>query len=101
LLIPASIRQQIEAGMSKDAILAAYQEKWGQDGLTVPPNRGALRAIYIFPLTAIAAGGVGLAVLLRRWRRPAAGAPKAALPTAGSTDEYDARLDEELKDLDD
>ena len=54
--------------MSKDAILAAYVEKWGQDGLTVPPNRGALRAIYLFPLTAIAAGGVGLAVLLRRWR---------------------------------
>ena len=65
-----AIRQQIASGMSKDAILAAYKEKWGQDGLTVPPNSGALRAIYLFPLSAILAGGVGLAVMLRRWRKP-------------------------------
>jgi cytochrome c-type biogenesis protein CcmF len=95
-----AIRQQIAAGMSKDAILAAYQEKWGQDGLTVPPNRGALRAIYLFPLTAILAGGLGLTVMLRRWRRPvpALTAPRGAI---AAKDEYDARLDEELKDLDD
>jgi cytochrome c-type biogenesis protein CcmH/NrfF len=97
------IRREIDAGMSKDAILAAYVEKWGQDGLTVPPNRGALRAIYLFPLSAIAAGGVGLAVLLRRWRRPGPGGPAPVPPTTATgpgTDEYDARLDEELKDLD-
>jgi cytochrome c-type biogenesis protein CcmF len=98
------IRKEIASGMSKDAILAAYQEKWGQDGLTVPPNRGALRAIYLFPLSAIVAGGVGLAVMLRRWRRTdEEHAP--ARPTAPTRteprDAYDARLDEELKDLDD
>jgi cytochrome c-type biogenesis protein CcmF len=96
-----AIRQQIASGMSKDAILAAYQEKWGQDGLTVPPNRGALRAIYIFPLTAIVAGGFGLAVLLRRWRRPAPEGGTAPSAASGTRDEYDARLDDELKDLDD
>ncbi len=96
------IRREISAGMSKDAILAAYQDKWGQDGLTVPPNRGALRAIYLFPLTAILAGGVGLAVMLRRWRRPAAGERAvAASETPQTPDAYDARLDDELKDLDD
>jgi cytochrome c-type biogenesis protein CcmF len=92
------IRQQIASGMSKDAILASYQAKWGQDGLTVPPNRGALRAIYIFPLSAILAGGVGLALMLRRWRRPET---TVVVVPDGPRDEYDARLDEELKDLDD
>jgi cytochrome c-type biogenesis protein CcmF len=95
------IRSQMAAGLAKDAILLSYQARWGTDGLTVPPNEGALRAIYLFPLTAIVAGGVGLAVLLRRWRRPTTGQglPARAAPGAGR-DEYDARLDEELKDLD-
>lgn len=100
----AEIRAQMAAGMSDDAIRLAYVAKWGQDGLTVPPNRGPLRAIYLFPLGAIAAGGVGLAVLLRRWRRPSAGAAlggQAPGTTTSGRDEYDARLDQELKDLDD
>jgi cytochrome c-type biogenesis protein CcmF len=98
------IRREIDKGMTKDAILAGYVERWGQDGLTVPPNRGALRAIYMFPLGAIAVGGVGLAVLLKRWRKPASAGETlaAAAPmTKAQRDEYDARLDQELKDLDD
>jgi cytochrome c-type biogenesis protein CcmF len=96
------IRAQMASGMSDDEIRLAYVAKWGQDALTVPPNRGPLRAIYMFPLGAIAVGGVGLGVLLRRWRRPTPTAP-ATTETAAATkrDEYDARLDEELKDLDD
>lgn len=99
----AEIRREIDEGMSKDAILAAYVKEYGTDGLTVPPNTGALRAIYIFPLTAILAGGVGLGFMLKRWRTPHDEAPPAAPPpvASASRDEYDARLDEELKDLDD
>jgi cytochrome c-type biogenesis protein CcmF len=101
----AEIRREIDQGMSKDAILAAYVKEYGSDGLTVPPNTGALRAIYIFPLTAILAGGVGLGFMLKRWRTPHDAPPPAPLPTTEGTrdkrDEYDARLDEELKDLDD
>jgi cytochrome c-type biogenesis protein CcmF len=98
------IRREIDSGMTKEQILAGYVERWGQDGLTVPPNRGALRAIYMFPMGAIALGGVGLAVLLKKWRKPApAGAPAevAATMTKAERDDYDARLDAELKDLDD
>jgi len=94
----AEIRRQIDEGLSKDVILASYVKKYGTDGLTVPPNTGALRAIYLFPLTAIVAGGVGLGFMLHRWRRPTGG-PTADAPQA-KRDEYDTRLDEELKDLD-
>jgi cytochrome c-type biogenesis protein CcmF len=99
------IRREIDSGMSKDAILASYKERWGQDGLTVPPNTGALRAIYIFPLSAILVGGVGLAALLHKWKKPMPDVTPAATSAEPATpadrDEYDARLDEELKDLDD
>jgi cytochrome c-type biogenesis protein CcmF len=96
------IRAQLAAGMEKDAILLSYQNRWGTDGLTVPPNTGAFRAIYVFPLTAIVAGGVGLTVLLRRWRKgPDVAPPPAGRSPKSERDEYDARLDDELKDLDD
>ncbi|HEY2517625.1 MAG TPA: cytochrome c-type biogenesis CcmF C-terminal domain-containing protein, partial [Polyangiaceae bacterium] len=95
------IRRQMAAGMDKETILLSYKQRWGTDGLTVPPNTGALRAIYIFPLSAIVAGGVGLAFLLRRWRHADAAAPAKEAPAAPSPrDDYDARLDDELKDLD-
>jgi hypothetical protein len=47
---------------------------------------------------------VGLAVLLNRWRKPAPAGenlPAAVPMTKAQRDEYDARLDQELKDLDD
>ena len=67
-------------------------------------------------LVLIAAGGVGLAVLVKRWRggkddddKGGGGASGGGSDGKGSAskddkpagrDEYDARLDEELKDLD-
>ena len=74
----------------------------GADSLTVPPNQGGFRAIYLVPGFAAAAGlGIVFAVV-RRWKRrgddmaPAVGKPGEAAPP----DEYDAKLDEELKKLD-
>jgi len=94
----AEIRAEMASGLEKEAILLKYQERWGSDAITVPPNTGAMRTIYAVPLVAIAAGGIGLAVLLRRWRKPAA-APEKEDPKSPARDEYDARLDEELKDI--
>jgi hypothetical protein len=73
--------------------------------LAVPPNAGALRAIYAVPLVAIVGGAVGLGFAVRRWKtRGAARAVATSVAVdAGAPpkrDEYDARLDEELKDLD-
>jgi cytochrome c-type biogenesis protein CcmF len=108
----AEIRRKLAEGQSKDAIILAYVKEHGSDAMTVPPNSNGMQAIYAVPLLLIGAGGVGLAFLVRRWRTPSAGAPKDEAPPAKSEaknddgappakDEYDARLDEELKDLDD
>ena len=108
-----AIRAKMVAGQTKDQIVLAYQKEYGTSALTVPPNTGGMQAIYAVPLVLIAAGGVGLAVLVRKWRNKddddkrggggAAGGSGGAKPTSEvpkKRDEYDARLDEELKDLD-
>jgi cytochrome c-type biogenesis protein CcmF len=98
------IRKQIAAGMTKEQILLAYQAAHGTESLAVPPNEGALRAIYAVPLVAIVGGAVGLGVTVKRWRsRSVSRTQTTALPAPSGPavkDDYDARLDDELRNLD-
>jgi len=110
------LRAKIAAGQTKDQIVAEYSAQFGVASLAIPPNTGAMKAIYVVPLTLIAGGAVGLGVMMRRWRAPLAEPELATeVGTKGKkakrskdapngtpkNDEYDARLDDELKDLDD
>ncbi|MFO0668465.1 MAG: cytochrome c-type biogenesis CcmF C-terminal domain-containing protein [Polyangiaceae bacterium] len=111
------IRAQLAAGQSKDEIILAYANEYGAAALAIPPNTGAMRAIYVVPLVGIVAGGAGVVFLIRRWRKPGGGdgdagggatgggkggaLAKADKETSGGKDEYDARLDDELRELDD
>jgi cytochrome c-type biogenesis protein CcmF len=97
------IRGQMEAHQSAEEIVASYAAEHGTDMLVVPPNRGALKAIYIVPAVGIVLAAFGLGRLLRRWRKDDAGADARVEPDGGAAaprDAYDARLDDELKDLD-
>ncbi|CAN5714957.1 hypothetical protein BH09MYX1_BH09MYX1_17520 [soil metagenome] len=111
------IRGKLKAGETADQIILEYQNEHGSEALAIPPNSGGLKAIYLVPLGAIAAGGVGIVILIRRWQgpRPPPGSvgPKASASKAGKTmrkpedgegdarDAYDDRLDDELRNLDD
>ncbi|HEY1959792.1 MAG TPA: cytochrome c-type biogenesis CcmF C-terminal domain-containing protein [Polyangiaceae bacterium] len=99
-----ALRKKIEAGETNDQIIMEYAQKWGSDSLAVPPNKGGMRAIYAVPLVAFAAGGAGIVVLVRRWSSSRTGnnsPPKtSASSETGKRDDYDDRLDEELRDLD-
>jgi cytochrome c-type biogenesis protein CcmH/NrfF len=95
-----AIRARMRSGDTRDEILLGYAKQWGTDAIIVPPNEGAMRAIYAVPLAAIVGGGLGLAVFVRRWRKPTSAAEAPKPSDAKPRDEYDARLDEELKDLD-
>ena len=101
------IREQLRAHLTVDQIVASYVSEHGTDKLVVPPNTGVMRAIYAVPVLGIALFGYGLARMLRRWRRsegPAGSASAATVkaPAASAPkDAYDARLDDELKELDD
>jgi len=80
--------------------------------LAIPPNTGLVRIIYVAPLLAIAAGGVGIVLLVRRWRKRSPGGgssgngddkktDKDEKKASSTKDEYDRRLDDELRELDD
>jgi cytochrome c-type biogenesis protein CcmF len=99
------LRGKLRAGMTKDSIVAEYMKEFGTASLAIPPNTGALRLIYVAPLVAIGGAGVGLGVLVGKWRRRArerSAAGPAELGKGQRTardDDYDKRLDDELKDL--
>jgi cytochrome c-type biogenesis protein CcmF len=113
------IRRKMADGETKDQILGAYSAEFGLASLSVPPNTGGMRAIYMFPLAGIGGAGLGLVFMLRRWRKPQTVANANANANANATkglgdavanananagsktaDAYDSRLDDELRELD-
>ena len=94
----ARIRQLIAEGKTHDEILAVFIQEHGQAILAVPEDRGFNRLAWAVPYLLAGAGLITIIVNARRWsHRPAA--PKSE--TTGTTDPaLDARLDDELRDLD-
>ena len=67
--------------------------------LSEPPDEGFNRLAWAVPY-AVGLGGLALAALVAlRWSRRGPG-QEPALATGGSTDALEARLDEELRELD-
>jgi cytochrome c-type biogenesis protein CcmF len=96
------IRNQLARGDSPELITANYVAEFGTGSLTVPPNEGGLRLIYAVPIVA-SLGGLGIVFFaVRRWKRRDASATgsRTAPASPAERDEYDAKLDEELKKLD-
>jgi cytochrome c-type biogenesis protein CcmF len=102
------LRQRLAKGDSAETIIDEYVAEYGTAALAIPPDKGAMKAIYVAPLVAIAGGGIALAFLLRRWRNNEAetnadGSPRKDRPDADDParrDKYDDRIDAELRDLD-
>jgi cytochrome c-type biogenesis protein CcmF len=96
------VRAKLALGMTPDQIADDYVQQYGTASLSVPPNRGSMKAIYMVPIAAVIGGAAWLFFVVRRWKRQ--GDLTAPRPlTAGGPpelDEYDAKLDEELKRLD-
>ena len=87
----AELRQKLAAGMTKEQIIEDYAQAHGTEALSIPPDHGALRAIYTVPLALIGVGGVGLLVVVNRWRKrddhgaPGSAAPGASVSVSSST----------------
>jgi cytochrome c-type biogenesis protein CcmF len=100
-----NIRAKLLAGEARDQIIAEYATEFGPEALAVPPNRGIFKAIWVVPVVGIGLGAFGLARFMRRWRGAGSGAVAASAASGprstGAVDPYEARLDDELKDLDD
>jgi cytochrome c-type biogenesis protein CcmH/NrfF len=97
------IRAKLARGEKQEQILAEYSALYGAESLAVPPNTGAFRAIWAVPVAAIGLGAIGVGFLIRRWRgaNRDESTHEPNIPGAPTVrDAYDARLDDELKDLD-
>lgn len=98
------VRAMMAEGLSREAIHTEWVRRFGPQALSVPPNQGGNRLLYLGPLAAIIGMAAFVITLLRRFRRRGdeKAAVEAAAPVAaGGRDEYDEKLDEELKQLDD
>ena len=92
------VRARLAAGQTRQQILDAYEARYGRKVLADPPARGFDVTLYVMPL-AIFLGSIALlTVVVRRFAgrqlAPAGPSVAAADPQAN------ARLDDELRDLD-
>jgi cytochrome c-type biogenesis protein CcmF len=103
------LRRKLSRGQKPEAIIKEYVDEYGTASLAIPPNEGAMRAIYAVPVVALVGTGVGLGIVLKRWRANADKPEKKKKKDGGDDgdakaeakrDDYDDRIDAELKDLD-
>lgn len=102
----AELRTMLKEGMSVEQVQDAYAKRFGTQALAVPPSTGSNRLLYLLPLALIVAGAGFVISLLRSWSRkggapaPEVGPGSASPQTKPSRDDYDDKLDDELRRLD-
>jgi cytochrome c-type biogenesis protein CcmH/NrfF len=97
------VRGMMAEGLTQEQIKDAWRRRYGPQALAVPPNKGGSQLLYVAPLLLIAGMAGVVVTLLKRFRaHDVAKVAPAGPPVAGKgRDEYDDKLDEELKQLDD
>jgi cytochrome c-type biogenesis protein CcmH len=93
------IRQQLSEGWSEARIKQYFVDQYGARVLAEPPAAGLNWIVYVLPPLIILAGAFLLFRALRSWTRPAPAPHADGLgPKADQqTDDYVARVEEELK----
>jgi cytochrome c-type biogenesis protein CcmH len=96
------IRKRLRAGESADAIQASLVERYGKKILAVP-NESPLKGVAAFLALGMVGAGALAFSMLKRWRTRGSdkSSKRRATETAPIDEKLDARLDAELKALDD
>jgi cytochrome c-type biogenesis protein CcmH len=98
------VRAMMAKGMTLEEIKTEWVRQHGPGAMMVPTNEGANRFLYIAPLVMIMGMAAFAVTVLRRFRRGGVNASARAAAvstTSADADDYDAKLDDELKQLDD
>ena len=82
----AVIRQQLQAGKSKQQVIQYFVDRYGDQIIWSPPWQGFFLIAWLVPIALLLAGAVLLFFILRNWR--------AATPLDATTEE------QELSDID-
>jgi len=100
----ARVRGQLAGGETPTAIQAGYREEFGAAAISIPSDKGLDRALWAVPISIIALAAGGLWMFGRRMKARGEQSPRSASASAAadeaSSDEYDERLERELRDLD-
>ena len=103
----ATMRDRLRQGVSPDQIVQRYLARYGSSALAVPPDAGHNRAVYALPVLLAVAGGVLAQRMVTRWAargRANAEVSRKERTASGTTEsaraEYDRRIDQELRGLD-
>ena len=94
----ARIKKAVDEGQPHDVILASFVRDFGQHVLEVPQDSGFNRLAWLLPYLLAAAGLAVIVLNARRWSHRPAAPTSGAAPAPDSA--LDARLDDELRDLD-
>jgi cytochrome c-type biogenesis protein CcmH len=93
----ADIRQRLAQGWTDEQIIAYFAQQHGDRVLARPPARGLNVLVYLIPPLVLGAGAWLVARFLRGNRRPAPALASAA-EAPSPADDYQARLEKELKE---
>ena len=98
------IRDQLAQGLSKEQVLARFEEKYGEKILSSPTAHGFNLTAWTMPFVMLAAGTGFVVLTLLRWRRagarPAARGPVTAVPTPSEQTAHERTLERELERFD-
>ncbi len=101
LPLRAEIREQMASGKNKEAILAHFEEKYGEKILSAPTTEGFNLLAWTIPFVLFGIGAMFVVVTARHWVKRRTAPPPPAAPAAPvERSPYDAVLDKELKDFD-
>jgi cytochrome c-type biogenesis protein CcmF len=99
----AELAGLVAKGMDRDQVYQYYIDKYGsQEPLAMPIDKGFNRLAWAVPYALGLFGAAFAGALALRWSRTRAADGQGAAPasTTAHNGEWDARLDEELRDLD-
>jgi len=95
------IRKQLEAGRSKEEVLAYFVNSYGESILASPPPKGINWLLWLLPGVGIIIGGIGITLFLFKAQREDKNEDSQESNTQPKMDnEYIKRIEEELEDSD-
>ena len=94
------IRRRLRNGESADTIQTSFVERYGAKILAVQPN-SPLKGVFIGLSVVMGGAGIASALMIGRWRKQSGSKEAPETKRSEKRDEWDDKLDAELKDLDD
>ncbi len=92
------IKKQLREGKSEQEIISYFTDRYGESILGAPPVKGINWALWLLPIVAIALGGIGIGLFLRKSQQPT---KKDVSLRSVENKDYLRKIDEELEKRED